>query len=84
MSRQEQKSCGELSTEQGPTDEEYDLYLFWPSLSGQDVAGDTPSSPLYGVRYYTTYTTYTERGSRTDCTSATARVTTIGVDVRLH
>ena len=81
MSRQEQKSCGELSTEQGPTDEEYDLYLFWPSLSGQDVAGDTPSSPLYGVRYYTTYT---ERGSRTDCTSATARVTTIGVDVRLH
>ena len=31
-------------------EEEYDLYLFWPSLSNRDVSsGDTPSSPLYGV-----------------------------------
>lgn len=32
-------------------DDEYDLYLFWPSMSGRDVSsdsGDTPSSPLYG------------------------------------
>jgi len=30
-------------------EEEYDLYLFWPSLSNRDVSsGDPPSSPLYG------------------------------------
>ncbi|KAI0277636.1 hypothetical protein BGY98DRAFT_1097319 [Russula aff. rugulosa BPL654] len=43
-----------MSHQQLPTegqDEEYDVYLFWPSLSSRDVssgAGDTPSSPLYG------------------------------------
>jgi len=32
-----------------PQEEDYDLYLFWPSLSNQDVSSrDTPSSPLYG------------------------------------
>ena len=31
-------------------EEEYDMYLFWPSLSNGDVSsGDPPSSPLYGV-----------------------------------
>jgi len=46
MSRQEQKIPEELST---GGDEEYDEYLFWPSLSRRYVSGDTPSSPLYGV-----------------------------------
>ena len=33
-----------------PQEEDYDLYLFWPSLSNRDLSsGDTPSSPLYGV-----------------------------------
>jgi len=32
-----------------PEQEEYDLYLFWPSLSNRDLSsGDSPSSPLYG------------------------------------
>jgi hypothetical protein len=35
-----------------PEQEEYDLYLFWPSLSNRDLSsGDSPSSPLYGVRF---------------------------------
>ena len=35
-----------------PEQEEYDLYLFWPSLSNRDLSsGDPPSSPLYGVRF---------------------------------
>jgi hypothetical protein len=36
-------------------EDDYDLYLFWPSLSSRDdSSGDPPSSPLYGVRllYY--------------------------------
>jgi hypothetical protein len=54
MSLQEQKNPEKLATGQKPTegDEEYDVYLFWPSLSNRDVSsgpGDTPSSPLYGV-----------------------------------
>jgi hypothetical protein len=55
MSLQEQKNSKKPATEQKPTggqDEEYDVYLFWPSLSSRDVSsgpGDTPSSPLYGV-----------------------------------
>jgi hypothetical protein len=29
---------------------DYDIYLFWPSLSNRDVSSDeAPSSPLYGV-----------------------------------
>lgn len=36
-----------------PEQEEYDLYLFWPSLSNRDLSsGDPLSSPLYGVRFY--------------------------------
>jgi len=52
MSVQEQKNPEKLTTGPKPTeDEEYDVYLFWPSLSSRDVSsgpGDTPSSPLYG------------------------------------
>ena len=55
MPQKEQKNPKQLATGQIPTDgqdEEYDLYLFWPSLSSRDVlsgSGDPPSSPLYGV-----------------------------------
>ena len=31
-------------------EDDYDIYLFWPSLSNRDVSSDEPpSSPLYGV-----------------------------------
>lgn len=55
MSFQEQKNADKHATGQKLNeglDEEYDVYLFWPSLCRENVsssAGDTPSSPLYGV-----------------------------------
>jgi hypothetical protein len=31
-------------------EDDYDIYLFWPSLSNRDVSSEEPSSsPLYGV-----------------------------------
>jgi hypothetical protein len=33
-------------------DHDYDIYLFWPSLSNRDFSSDeAPSSPLYGVGF---------------------------------
>jgi len=55
MSQQEQKMLEKRALTTKPAegqDEDYDLYLFWPSLSSRDVSsgsGDPPSSPLYGV-----------------------------------
>ena len=35
---------------QAAQEDDYDLYLFWPSLRNRDVSsGDPPSSPLFGV-----------------------------------
>src|SRR5579863_4283116 len=49
-----QKNYEEWTRQEKPVpkqEEEYDLYLFWPSLSNRDLSsGDPPSSPLYGVR----------------------------------
>ena len=50
-----QKNYEEWTRQEKPApkqEEEYDLYLFWPSLSNRDLSsGDSPSSPLYGVRF---------------------------------
>ena len=50
MQQQKSPATGQKLAER--QDEEYDMYLFWPSLSRRDMSsdtGDTPSSPLYGV-----------------------------------
>jgi len=52
MSLRDQKSHEERVYRPKPAqeqDDDYDVYLFWPSMSSQDVSsGDPPSSPLYG------------------------------------
>jgi hypothetical protein len=79
MSLQEPKNTEKLVMGQKPTereDEEYDMYLFWPSLNSRDVSsgpGDT-ASPLYGVCLLTTPTEFELRAK---CTYATARFTSL-------
>jgi hypothetical protein len=49
MSERDQKvhESGALAPNQ---EDDYDIYLFWPSLSNRDVSSEeAPSSPLYGV-----------------------------------
>ncbi len=53
MSNRPQKGHeGRALPEKRPQNQEddYDVYLFWPSLSNRDVSSEEPpSSPLYGV-----------------------------------
>ncbi len=51
--QEEQKNREKRASGPKPTegqDEDYDVYLFWPSLSSRDIfTRDTPSLPLYEV-----------------------------------
>lgn len=49
MSEQDQSGALSAKLTQNQEDD-YDIYLFWPSLSNRDVSSEEPpSSPLYGV-----------------------------------
>ncbi|KAI0268716.1 hypothetical protein BC834DRAFT_842053 [Gloeopeniophorella convolvens] len=49
MTQKDQKPHGETPRPKVPQDQEddYDIYLFWPSFSNRDLPSESPS-PLYG------------------------------------
>ena len=58
-------------------EDDYDMYLFWPSLSNRNLSpGDPPSSPLYGVYF----SLFPKLGSVAHSTCATARLAGFRLD----